>query len=123
MRRVKTKNTAPELAVRRALHAVGIRFRLHPTTLPGRPDIVAPRRRTVIFIHGCFWHGHDCAHGRIRAQSNAGFWDAKIATNRERDRRKAAALRAMGWQVEIIWECEADRPRKLAALARRLLAR
>lgn len=123
MRHVKGKNTAPELAVRRYLHARGVRYRLHPASLPGRPDIVAPRRRTVVFVHGCFWHGHDCPHGRIQAKANAAFWAAKIAANRERDARKEAALRALGWHVETVWECEAARPHELAALARRLLRR
>lgn len=123
MRSVKTRNTAPELAVRRHLHAAGLRFVLHPGDLPGRPDIVLPRRSTVIFVHGCFWHGHDCAHGRVKAKTNTAFWSEKIAANRKRDARKTAALRALGWHVETIWECEGNCPDKLAALSRRLLGR
>lgn len=123
MRSVKGKDTAPELAVRRYLHAAGVRFRLHVTSLPGRPDVVAPKRQTVVFIHGCFWHGHDCAHGRVPAKTNTEFWAEKIAANRVRDGRKSTALRALGWHVETIWECECDKADKLAALRRRLLRR
>lgn len=123
MRSVKRKDTAPELVVRRYLHAAGIRFRLHVASLPGRPDIVAPRRRTVVFVHGCFWHGHDCAHGRVQAKTNTKFWTEKIAANRARDGRKSAALRALGWHVETIWECECDKAGKLDALGRRMLRR
>lgn len=120
MRSVKGKNTAPELVVRRFLHAAGIRYRLHVAHLPGHPDIVAARRRTAIFVHGCFWHGHDCAHGRVPAKIHAEFWSEKIATNRARDGRKAAALRALGWHVETIWECECKQRGKLASLVGRL---
>lgn len=123
MRSVKRKDTAPELAVRRFLHAAGIRYRLHVASLPGRPDIVATKRRTVVFVHGCFWHGHDCAHGRVPAKANSEFWAQKIEANRARDGRKSAALRALGWHVETIWECECGKGGKLAALRRRLLRR
>lgn len=123
MKAVKRENTAPELAVRRHLHAGGIRYSLHRPDLPGRPDMVLPRRRTVIFVHGCFWHGHHCAHGSVRSRTNTPFWDAKIAANRERDRRKAAQLRAAGWMVETIWECQCEDRRHLARLLARLKCR
>jgi DNA mismatch endonuclease (patch repair protein) len=123
MRSVGQKDTAPEIAVRRYLHAAGLRFRLHPPDLPGRPDIVAPRRRTAIFVHGCFWHGHDCVHGRVAAKSNTAFWAAKIEANRQRDLRKERELRRLGWVVETVWECQCTNRRKLAALARRLHGR
>jgi DNA mismatch endonuclease (patch repair protein) len=123
MRSIRQEDTAPEVAVRRHLHAAGLRFRLHPADLPGRPDIVARKRRTAIFVHGCFWHGHDCAHGRVAAKSNAEYWAAKIEANRQRDRRKAHQLRQLGWIVETIWECQCNSPKVLAALTRRLLAR
>jgi len=123
MRSVRQKDTAPELEVRRFLHAAGLRFRLHPAHLPGRPDIVAPRRRTAIFVHGCFWHGHDCPHGRVQAKSNAAFWATKIAANRQRDLRKARELQQLGWIVETVWECQCKNHRTLAALARRSLSR
>lgn len=102
---VRTKHTAPELAVRRALHAAGLRFRLHRRDLPGKPDIVLGPFRTAIFVHGCFWHGHDCTKGSRRPQSNADFWNGKLDRNMERDRVAADALRAAGWDVEVVWEC------------------
>jgi len=123
MKAVRRSDTAPELAVRRHLHRAGLRFRLHVQPLPGTPDIVLPKRGTVVFVHGCFWHGHDCHHGRVQAKTNSAFWAQKIAANRARDSRKAAALRALGWFVETIWECETREPAKLNRLARRLLRR
>ncbi len=123
MKRVRQKDTAPELMVRKFLHRQGLRFVLHADYLPGHPDIVLPRRRTVVFVNGCFWHGHDCPHGSIRARSNAEFWRAKIADNQRRDKNKAAALLGLGWCVETIWECEVSDARALARLARVLLRR
>jgi DNA mismatch endonuclease (patch repair protein) len=105
MARVKNKNTAPELLVRRALHKRGYRFRLHRRDLPGNPDIVLPRYRTVIFVHGCFWHGHDCARGK-RPATRTEFWDEKLDRNIERDRLNQAALKLLGWTVIVIWECD-----------------
>jgi len=123
MQRVARKDTVAELAVRRYLHAQGLRFRLHVHGLPGTPDLVLPGRRTVVFVHGCFWHGHTCRHGAVRARTNASYWDAKIRDNRERDQRKAAALRKAGWLVETIWECESRDARRLGRLAAKLLRR
>lgn len=123
MARVRQQDTAPELAIRRMLHAHGLRYTLHARGLPGRPDIVLPKRHSVVFVHGCFWHGHDCAHGSVAAKSNTEFWTAKIAANRERDRRQANALRSAGWHVEIVWECEAAQRRIIGRLAARLLER
>lgn len=123
MQAVRQENTAPEIAVRRALHGAGLRFRLHVADLPGRPDIVLPKRRTVVFVHGCFWHGHDCRHGDVKSKSNREFWDRKLAANRTRDERKALELRRAGWTVEVIWECETRKPPVLARLIRRLLRR
>lgn len=108
MRAVRQKNTGPELRLRKALHALGYRYRLHPTTLPGRPDLAFPRRRAVIFVHGCFWHGHDCRAGR-RPTSRTDYWLPKIAENQRRDARKCAELEARGWSVLTVWECEVDR--------------
>jgi len=105
MARVRNKNTAPELTVRKALHAAGFRFRLHRKDLPGRPDIVLPRHRLAIFVHGCFWHGHDCRRGKP-PQDNADFWIDKIARNRERDATAGEALAQAGWSVATIWQCE-----------------
>jgi DNA mismatch endonuclease, patch repair protein len=123
MKQVGRESTAPELVVRRFLHAQGLRFSLHPISLPGKPDIVLPRRGTVVFVHGCFWHGHGCKHGSVRARTNARYWAAKIADNRARDRRQSRALRALGWNVAVVWECECASERKLGALASKLLAR
>ncbi len=123
MKSVRREHTAPEVAVRRHLHAQGLRYALHRRDLPGRPDIVLPARGSVVFVHGCFWHGHGCAHGVIEAKTNAAFWATKIAANRARDRRKAAALRGAGWHVDTIWECQVRDARRLDALARKLLAR
>ena len=117
MRQVKGRNTTPELTVRRALTKLGARFRLHRKDLPGAPDIVMPGRRLAIFVHGCFWHGHDCARGARQPKANADYWRGKIARNRERDVANQAALEALGWRAEIIWECDL---KGAAALKRRL---
>jgi DNA mismatch endonuclease (patch repair protein) len=105
MSRVKQKDTKPELVLRKALHAAGLRYVLHPRALPGRPDIVSPKYRTVVFVHGCFWHGHDCPAGSAPS-SNTEYWTLKIAANRERDRRKESDLEEQGWRVLTVWECE-----------------
>jgi DNA mismatch endonuclease (patch repair protein) len=105
MRAVGRKNTRPEIIVRRLAHSMGYRFRLHRRDLPGKPDIVFPGRRKVIFVHGCFWHGHDCPRG-ARPQSNIEFWHAKLARNVDRDRLQKQALRALGWEPLVVWECE-----------------
>ncbi|CAN5314774.1 very short patch repair endonuclease [soil metagenome] len=106
MATVKGKNTKPELAVRRLLHQLGARFRLHRRDLPGAPDIVLPRRRLAIFVHGCFWHGHDCARGARVPKQNRDYWLGKVGRNRARDIANRAALEASGWRVETVWECE-----------------
>lgn len=104
MSRVKARDTKPELLLRRSLHAAGLRYRLHCGNLPGRPDLVFRGRRAVVFVHGCFWHGHDCRMFRLPA-TRPDFWRAKIEGNRARDARSHAALRAAGWRVLTIWEC------------------
>ena len=101
---IRGKNTKPELTLRRGLHAAGFRFRLHDRTLPGKPDIVFPRYRAVLFAHGCFWHGHDC-HLFKWPSSRPDFWRAKIQRNREVDTLALAALQAAGWRQGIVWEC------------------
>jgi len=106
MSSVKTKNTKPERVVRSILHGSGLRFRLHRKDLPGSPDIVLPKFKTVIFVHGCFWHGHNCPKGR-RPASNQEFWNKKLDKNVERDNANYEALRALGWDIKVIWECEA----------------
>lgn len=123
MRQVRRQDTGPEWVVRRALHAAGLRYRLHDRRLPGTPDIVLPKYRCVVRVQGCFWHGHDCAHGRVRSKTRSAFWDAKIAANRARDARQAEALAALGWQVETVWECELRAPQWPAALVERIRSR
>jgi DNA mismatch endonuclease, patch repair protein len=109
MSRVKGKDTTPERAVRSMLHALGYRFRLHRKDLPGKPDIVFGPRKKIVFIHGCFWHGHRCPKGRL-PKSNGAFWRNKIETNRARDKRHVRRLRALGWQVLTIWQCRLKDP-------------
>lgn len=121
MRRVKGRNTTPEMTVRRALTKLGARYRLHRKDLPGRPDIVMPGRRLAVFVHGCFWHGHDCARGARVPKQNREYWVAKVARNVARDTRTAEALTALGWRVETVWECELRDSAGLAARLRRLL--
>jgi DNA mismatch endonuclease (patch repair protein) len=104
MSRVRAKDTLPEMIVRRLLHGLGFRFRLHCRDLPGRPDIVLPRYRAVIFVHGCFWHGHDCSLFRMPA-TRTEIWAAKIAANRRRDGDAVSALRDGGWRNLVVWEC------------------
>ena len=104
MARIKGKDTRPELTVRRTLHAAGFRYRLHAKNLPGRPDIVLRSRKTLVFVNGCFWHGHDC-HGTRLPKSNRRFWNAKIKANMARDERNLAECRRLGWRVLVVWEC------------------
>jgi DNA mismatch endonuclease (patch repair protein) len=119
MSRVRGKDTKPEMVVRRMLHAAGYRYRLHARDLPGKPDLVFPARRKVVFINGCFWHRHQgCAHARL-PKSRTEFWTEKLERNRERDDRNVEALRELGWEVLTVWECEARDP---AALMPRVVA-
>ena len=99
------KNTKPEITVRRLLHRLGYRFRIHRRDLPGRPDIVLPGRRKIILVHGCFWHGHNCKVGRL-PKSRLDYWIPKIEGNRQRDSRNLNDLKADGWEVLVLWECE-----------------
>lgn len=118
MRRIRSCDTAPELAVRGALRQLGhVGYRLHRCDLPGRPDVVFAGRKKAIFVHGCFWHGHDCAEGARTPKSNAGYWLSKIQRNRERDDENVLALESDGWSVLVLWECElADRDALLSRL-------
>ncbi|MDF2901948.1 MAG: G:T-mismatch repair endonuclease [Phenylobacterium sp.] len=106
MRRVKARDTTPELKVRRALTSLGVRYRLNRRDLPGSPDVVMAGRGLAIFVHGCFWHGHDCARGSRVPKANRDYWLAKVARNKARDAAANAALTAEGWRVETIWECD-----------------
>lgn len=101
---IRGKNTKPEMLIRKALHAQGFRYRLHVRDLPGKPDIVLPRYRAVIFVHGCFWHGHDCPLFKLPATREE-FWNEKISRNRINDRKAKEALLAAGWRVSVVWEC------------------
>jgi DNA mismatch endonuclease (patch repair protein) len=112
MSRVKNRNTAPEVVVRRLLHRLGYRFRLHCANLPGHPDIVLPRHRKVIFVNGCFWHGHDGCRRASRPATNTDFWNRKLDANSRRDKETQQGLDALGWQTLIVWQCETrDEPR------------
>jgi DNA mismatch endonuclease (patch repair protein) len=120
MRKVKSKHTTPELEVRSLLHRLGFRFRLHCEKLPGTPDIVLPKRRLVVFVHGCFWHGHNCKKGKL-PKSNLSYWQPKIEANRVRDRRKEDALTQAKWRVAVVWQCELSNRESLEARLLNLL--
>ena len=109
MSKVGQKNTKPEIILRRALHALGYRYRLHRRDLPGTPDIVFPSRRKVILVHGCFWHGHGCRWGQL-PKSRPEYWRPKIETNQERDKKTLTALREAGWEPLVVWQCELRDP-------------
>jgi DNA mismatch endonuclease (patch repair protein) len=115
MRRIRSRDTAPELLVRRSAHRLGYRFRLHRRDLPGKPDLLFPRLRKAVFVHGCFWHQHaDCREGRVPG-TNRSYWGPKLARTVERDRLAVEALRSSGWDVLTIWECETGDPSGLSA--------
>lgn len=120
MSKVHSKDTKPELIVRRMLHSMGYRFRLHRVDLPGKPDIVLPKYKLAIFVHGCFWHGcSKCSHAQKRPQNNSVYWNRKLDMNIERDRKNEFNLKELGWAVLIIWECETKR-KKAKLLADKL---
>lgn len=123
MSRVSAKNTKPELIVRRMLHAAGFRFRIHNPKLAGNPDIVLRRYRTIIFVHGCFWHRHPkCRRATVPA-SNVGYWSEKFENNVDRDKRVRSQLRRLGWRVIVVWECETTCTDKLLGRLKRALER
>lgn len=101
---IKGKNTSPEILIRKALHGRGFRFRIHADELPGKPDLVLPKHKAAVFVHGCFWHGHRCRFFKV-PQTRSDFWLEKIGKNRMRDDHQIATLRASGWRVLVIWEC------------------
>ena len=117
---IKGRDTAPELAVRRALHRAGLRYRLHVADLPGKPDLVFPRWGAVVFVHGCFWHSHQGCRISNVPQTNTSFWLSKFAANKRRDERAARLLRAAGWRVAVVWECQLSTKGKISASARRI---
>lgn len=118
MRAIRGRDTAPEFRVRQAAHAAALRFRLQRRDLPGTPDLVFPRHRVALFVHGCYWHRHADCRFATTPSTNAGFWTGKFAANVERDRRKAQELEEQGWRVAVIWECETRDPEALPALVR-----
>jgi DNA mismatch endonuclease, patch repair protein len=113
MRSVKGADTGPEMTVRRMAYQMGYRYRLHRKDLPGKPDLVFARLQKVVFVHGCFWHGHSCARGARAPKANAEYWRKKIARNSVRDAAHMAALKAMGWRGAVVWECELKKPARV----------
>jgi DNA mismatch endonuclease (patch repair protein) len=121
MRAVKSRNTAPELTVRSLAHRMGYRFRLHRDNLAGKPDLVFPRLNKVIFVHGCFWHGHDCVRGARVPKDNREYWLGKISGNRARDQKNLKQLTKLGWKSLVIWECDLGDEQRTKAQLRRFL--
>lgn len=123
MSRIRGRDTNPERAVRSLLHRLGFRFRLHSRRLPGRPDVVLPRYRSVVLVHGCFWHRHPACPFAYAPKSRQAFWGRKFADNVARDKRNAIALRRSGWHVIVVWECELRDPDALCRRLARMLRR
>lgn len=113
MAAIRGKDTKPEIAVRSVLDALRMKYDLHRPDLPGKPDIVLARRKKIIFVHGCFWHVHNCRYGRVKPASNASFWSEKRGKTKQRDRKNRALLRKEGWRLLTVWECWTKRPSKL----------
>lgn len=113
MRQVKSRDTQPEMLVRRMLHQLGYRYRLHSKDLPGRPDLVFRSRKKIIFVNGCFWHGHSCSRGKRVPANNRTYWIEKIARNKQRDLQNHRQLRRLGWSVTVVWECQLRNPNKV----------
>ncbi len=114
MRNIRSANTKPEIVVRRAAHALSYRFRLHRADLPGKPDLTFPRRRAVILVNGCFWHGHGCKRGYRAPKTNTEYWEAKIRRNVARDVANLGRLAAAGWRALVVWECELNDASRLS---------
>lgn len=121
MAKIRSKGTKPELWVRQLLHRLGYRFRLHRAGLPGRPDLVFPSRRKIIFVHGCFWHAHEDCKVANRPKSRRSYWDAKFKRNRARDEANQKSLQQDGWRVFVVWECETNSDVSLASRLARFL--
>lgn len=120
---MKGYDTRPELTVRRLAHVMGYRYRLHRKDLPGKPDLVFSGLHKVIFVHGCFWHGHHCARGARVPVHNRDYWTKKIARNKERDNTAPASLKALGWDTLVVWECETHDEMRLRGRLRRFLGK
>lgn len=118
MARIKSKDTGPEMIVRRIVWSLGLRYRLHRSDLPGKPDLVFAGRRMVIFVHGCFWHSHHCREGRRTPKSNVAYWSEKRCNNVLRDRHHTRCLRKLGWRVLVVWECETHLRRRTELTAK-----
>ena len=121
MRAMKSRDTKPEMLTRRTIHGMGYRYRLHRKDLPGKPDLVFPSRKKAIFVHGCFWHGHNCARGARMPKSNRAYWERKISRNRERDSQSEEALKREGWRVLTIRECQMKDKKALQGRLQRFL--
>lgn len=121
MRAVKSKHTAPEMVIRRLAHSLGFRFRLHRQDLPGSPDLCFPKHKAVIFVHGCFWHGHSCRRGARVPKTNTGYWVDKVSKNAQRDNKNRETLERSGWRVLLIWECQLQNVVELRSLIKRFL--
>lgn len=106
MSQIKSKDTKPEITIRRLLHKLGYRYRLHRADLPGKPDMIFPKIKKVIFVHGCYWHMHRCRYGRVVPKTNAKFWQNKRNSNVERDRKNIKKLRKLGWDILVVWQCQ-----------------
>jgi DNA mismatch endonuclease (patch repair protein) len=122
MARIRKTDTKPELLVRRLVHRMGYRFRLHARGLPGNPDIILPRHGEVILVHGCFWHRHDCPDGRKLPRSKPEYWGPKLERNRRRDEVNIERLRELGWEILVLWECQMRREDVVSDRLRRFLA-
>ena len=120
MGRITSKDTKPEVRVRSILHRMGFRFRLHRKNLPGKPDIVLSKWRTVIFVHGCFWHGHSCCEGHL-PKTNLEYWAPKLKRNRQRDAENKEKLKALGWKLIVIWECQTYSLKKIEERLRKVM--
>ncbi|WP_019483916.1 very short patch repair endonuclease [Arthrobacter sp. TB 23] len=121
MAKIRSTNTKPEMAVRRMLHGAGFRYRLHDQRLPGKPDLVFPSRKKVVFVHGCFWHRHSCPAGQKVPSTNREFWQKKLSLNHERDTRQLDGLAQLGWIGFVVWECELKDPDEVLRALKRFL--
>lgn len=121
MSRIRGRDTKPEISVRSLVHGLGYRYRLHDRKLPGKPDLVFPRRKKVIFVHGCFWHRHPNCSNAVMPGSNTDFWSKKLLGNVERDQRHSSVLKALGWKVMVIWECEIPNQKRLGTKVKKFL--
>jgi DNA mismatch endonuclease, patch repair protein len=113
MSRIRSKDTSPEIVVRHISHNIGYRFRLHRSDLPGKPDLVFPRLKKIIFVHGCFWHSHNCQRGSVKPKTNSNYWEVKRKKTKNRDKMNLKDLKKLGWHCLIIWECDTKNIQKL----------